>query len=195
MTKLRAFLQQHGEQKSTRVIYHYILEYISTMVKFPQMLQLINLIDISWRWKWPEGPVRSNKYLAAVRSTLTPQENTMDQSIKSRNVKKNDTTSQPAHGIIMSLYIWRQNDVTTWFWRHNDVIFASCVRWVEKYGSGKEPPRVVSIWNICYLIRMTYQLTGDCVCHPNEILPWGSPSARLQAEFIVCHQVEILHWR
>ena len=47
MTKLRAFLQtlqQHREQKSTRVIYP--LEYISTLVKFPQISQWINSTDI-----------------------------------------------------------------------------------------------------------------------------------------------------
>ena len=47
MTKLRAFLQtlqQHREQKSTRVIYP--LEYISKLVKFPQISQWINSTDI-----------------------------------------------------------------------------------------------------------------------------------------------------
>ena len=33
------------------------------------------------------------------------------------------------------MWLWRRNDVATSFWRHNDVIIASCVRW-DSSGSG-----------------------------------------------------------
>ena len=84
------------------------------------------------------------------------------------------TSKRRRFGVVMTLFL------------------ASCVRWVEEHGSGKGPPRVVNIWNVCDLIRMTYQLTmltGDCVCHLDEILHWGLSSGWLKAEFIVCHQV------
>ena len=35
---------------------------------------------------------------------------------------------QRAHDEVITLS-WRQNDVATSFWHHNDVNFASCVRW------------------------------------------------------------------
>ena len=37
--------------------------------------------------------------------------------------------TQRTHDVIITS-LWRQNDVTTSFQRHNDVIIASCVRWV-----------------------------------------------------------------
>ena len=37
--------------------------------------------------------------------------------------------TQRAHGVIMTSLL-RQNDVATSFWRNDDVISVSCVRWV-----------------------------------------------------------------
>ena len=43
--------------------------------------------------------------------------------------------SQCAHGAIITSLLG-QNDVATPFWRNNDVIVTSCVRWVDRYFVG-----------------------------------------------------------
>ena len=50
----------------------YILNMSITEDVFPSEMKLAKVIPLSWRWKWPEGPDRSNLYLAAARSHLPP---------------------------------------------------------------------------------------------------------------------------
>ena len=130
MTKLRAFLQtlqQHHEQKSTRVIYLFTFRHWLNSRK-------------CHNW-WTQ--LILNKYYNFPIST-----------------RRNNVI----FGVVMTLFL------------------ASCVRWVEEHGSGKGPPRVVNIWNVCDLIRMTYQLTMLTgvvyviwmryyieVCHPDDL--------------------------
>ena len=39
--------------------------------------------------------------------------------------------------------LWRQNDVAASFWRHNDVIYAPCVRWVAGSNSQQLAPGII----------------------------------------------------
>ena len=41
--------------------------------------------------------------------------------------------SQQAHNATTTSLL-RQNDVTTWFWRNNDVIITLCARWGAEWG-------------------------------------------------------------
>ena len=45
--------------------------------------------------------------------------------------------SQRAHNAPITS-LWRQNDVATSFLRHDDIIFASCVRWDSCYTPGRD---------------------------------------------------------
>ena len=66
-----------------------------------------------------------------------------------RKVKHNPTKTkhaQRAHNTITTSLL-RQNDVATLFWRNNDVIIASCVRWDE--------------WSITVAVNPQYQIFTD----------------------------------
>ena len=42
--------------------------------------------------------------------------------------------------------LWRQNDVAASFWRHNDVIYAPCVRWVAGSNSQQLAADALAHW-------------------------------------------------
>ena len=58
--------------------------------------------------------------------------------------------------------LWRQNDVAASFWRHNDVTYAPCVRWVagsnlQQLAADALAPWVVSVAMVSVAIVLTMQ--------------------------------------
>ena len=63
---------------------------------------------------------------------------------------------QRTHDAITTLS-WRQNDVAPSFWRHNDIVIASCVRWVYMIGIQWIYNAVIGQWTPhSSLVRVSY---------------------------------------
>ena len=86
------------------------------------------------------------------------------------------TCAPGAHDIIITSLL-RQNDVATSFWRNNDVIITSSVRW------GARIPL-----NLNYHTEGLAQDQGRLQCIGNYANP-------LYGVATICHQIRWLHWR